>query len=101
MIGKGGGQPLVHDPIGHRPSDGIGEQKQFGKVFGQQPDQIPLGRPQHFADADLFGALHNRQRRQAEQAQARDEDGEQRRVADDLAPSVFSLVLPVQISVQK
>ena len=55
VIGKRGGQPLVHDPIGRRPSDGIGEQKQFGKIFGQQPDQVPLGRTQRFANAHLFG----------------------------------------------
>ena len=98
VIGKRGGQPLVHDPIGRRPSNGIGEQKQFGKVFGQQPDQVPLGRTQRFANAHLFGALHNRQRSQAEQPQAGDDDGKQGRITDDLTPAFFAFILPMQVA---
>ena len=50
----------------------------------------------HLAHADLFGPPRHSQRRQPEQAQARNHDSQQRGEADDLAQPLFLLVLAVE-----
>src|SRR5881394_3606699 len=69
-------EPRFHHEIGEHARDHGRAEHEVDDPVREQGDDLPRARAEHFANADLARALRGHEGREAEQAEARDEDTE-------------------------
>src|SRR5690606_18141340 len=85
-------KPALHGEVDHWPCDEIREEDEPAEFAGEEPHDVEHGAPHHLAHADLLRALLGRERGEADEAEARDEDRKPREVQEHLSLPLLALI---------